>query len=415
MNCSSLSKMVSFLLAVFILVFAVPSLPVGSAETPALNIAQVTLTEDELAAGGTVAVDVTISGNSEGFLATSFGITYDTALTFMYAETSGAAGMAHSYSHNPEKGLLWFSGAAGSADSTANTLPEETMFTLHFTLPEDAAVTSSYPIRFCWTTADGSQGYWHVGDRSNIIGNMQSIAKNGSISIPDPLAPKLSETALRISTGDTAALSLLNYEGTATWISDNMQVAAVENGTVTGISAGSCNIYALVNGTSLTCTVTVTEEAYYDISATEVIYIRDPDKVIWLQYPNAAESQVISWISDNPSVVSVSNGLVKGLQNGAATVYAISEGTVYQVIVIVEFPEDGYSGHGDVNLDGDIDVLDVIMLNKNLLGGVSLNDEQTDAADAFNDSLIDSTDSLCIMKHIIGLLETIPVAPDTTL
>lgn len=60
---------------------------------------------------------------------------------------------------------------------------------------------------------------------------------------------------------------------------------------------------------------------------------------------------------------------------------------------------------GDVNLDGSVDILDVIMLNKSIFGKYTLNDEQKLAADTNNDGMPDSTDSLRIMKFIVELID----------
>lgn len=63
---------------------------------------------------------------------------------------------------------------------------------------------------------------------------------------------------------------------------------------------------------------------------------------------------------------------------------------------------------GDVNLDGEIDILDCIMLNKHLLGSGTLNDAARAAADANSDGDIDSTDSLVILKYVVKLIDTLP-------
>lgn len=66
--------------------------------------------------------------------------------------------------------------------------------------------------------------------------------------------------------------------------------------------------------------------------------------------------------------------------------------------------------YGDANCDGEVDVLDIIILNKNLLGGGSLSDEGKDNADVDLDKNLSANDSLNIMKYIVKLLEKLPVA-----
>ena len=68
---------------------------------------------------------------------------------------------------------------------------------------------------------------------------------------------------------------------------------------------------------------------------------------------------------------------------------------------------------GDVNLDGEIDIMDVIAVNKFLLGTSKLSDMARKNADVdFNDA-IDTTDSLLILKYVVALIDSFgePTAP----
>ncbi len=59
---------------------------------------------------------------------------------------------------------------------------------------------------------------------------------------------------------------------------------------------------------------------------------------------------------------------------------------------------------GDVDTSGKVDILDVITINRAILGKDKLNDKQKIAADVDGSGETDSTDSLMIMKFIVGLL-----------
>ncbi len=61
---------------------------------------------------------------------------------------------------------------------------------------------------------------------------------------------------------------------------------------------------------------------------------------------------------------------------------------------------------GDVNLDNKVNILDVIALNRAILGKDLLTDIQNLAADINQDKLVDATDSLTILKQIVGIVET---------
>lgn len=72
-------------------------------------------------------------------------------------------------------------------------------------------------------------------------------------------APKLSNKALALTVGDTAALKLAGTTKRVKWRSTNDAVATVENGVVTALGAGTAKIVAKVGGQKFICKVTVTE------------------------------------------------------------------------------------------------------------------------------------------------------------
>ena len=81
-----------------------------------------------------------------------------------------------------------------------------------------------------------------------------------------------------------------------------------------------------------------------------------------------------------------------------------------------EDPQDEPSGeilYGDVNLDGAIDIMDVIALNKFLLGSSELDKDNKAAADVDLNGQLDSTDSLNILKRVVDLIAKLPVSGDT--
>ena len=64
--------------------------------------------------------------------------------------------------------------------------------------------------------------------------------------------------------------------------------------------------------------------------------------------------------------------------------------------------------YGDVNLDGNIDILDVITLNRGILGKEILSDTSRKYADVDNSGKPDAQDALYIMKRIVGLVNEFP-------
>lgn len=61
---------------------------------------------------------------------------------------------------------------------------------------------------------------------------------------------------------------------------------------------------------------------------------------------------------------------------------------------------------GDVNSDGKIDILDVITINRAILGKADLTDAQKNAADVNQNHVPDSADALLLMKYITGLVSS---------
>ena len=58
---------------------------------------------------------------------------------------------------------------------------------------------------------------------------------------------------------------------------------------------------------------------------------------------------------------------------------------------------------GDLNGNSMVDILDPIILNKSLVGGLTLTDDQKAAADLDGSGSIDTTDGLLLLKAVVGL------------
>ena len=91
-------------------------------------------------------------------------------------------------------------------------------------------------------------------------------------------------------------------------------------------------------------------------------------------------------------------------------------GIVYGAVADAQAPTDvtptetkpGTVLYGDVDESGVVDILDVIAINKSLLGGLTLTDQGKTNADVDLDQAIDTTDALNILKAVVKLV-TLPV------
>lgn len=75
----------------------------------------------------------------------------------------------------------------------------------------------------------------------------------------------------------------------------------------------------------------------------------------------------------------------------------------------VETPPVDDTEYGDVNCDGEVNVLDVIVLNNNLLSGKAMEPQGEINADVDLDGVPTAADSLLILKYIINLVEKLPI------
>lgn len=116
---------------------------------------------------------------------------------------------------------------------------------------------------------------------------------------------------------------------TITWTSSNVNVATVDsNGYVTAWSTGSAIITARSDGGSVgRCLVTVTQEKKSRLN-TSYLYLDveynnpQPKSQLYLTDAEAFDG-IYQWRSSNASVATVDrNGVVTGLQEGVATIYA---------------------------------------------------------------------------------------------
>ena len=69
------------------------------------------------------------------------------------------------------------------------------------------------------------------------------------------------------------------------------------------------------------------------------------------------------------------------------------------------------SSYGDVNLDGKVDIVDAIFLNKYLATLIQFSDAQVANADCYQDGVLHDQDTTALMQFIILLIDDLPVQP----
>ena len=141
---------------------------------------------------------------------------------------------------------------------------------------------------------------------------------------------KLSEASVSLQIGESRALSAIVQPSDAdydviTWSSSDPSVASVTNGMITANSVGTTKITAIAGGkTSTPCVVTVQPIRVTAVTISsqslELSYGETYELTAVVVPPNATDSRV-SWKSDNPEVVTVSeNGKVTAVSSGVANI-----------------------------------------------------------------------------------------------
>lgn len=64
--------------------------------------------------------------------------------------------------------------------------------------------------------------------------------------------------------------------------------------------------------------------------------------------------------------------------------------------------------YGDVNLDGRVDIIDAVMLNKAAANTVQLSEQQRSNADCDANNEVDSNDAVVLLKFLVSIIKTLP-------
>ena len=402
-NTNRKVRLFTGLLAAVMALANMPIFNVSAANAPALSIKNTTVQPEDMAETRNVGVELVISNNQEGFRAGSFGVHYDESLNFTNVEALTNAGKVFDIVCSPDENLIWFVGGSASENDAKSALQEESIVELYFDIAEDVN-GGDFGLEFVWTGLDGSNAYWYADTQNNIIDTLSANSQNGKISFCNPDSEALNYTDLQLNPDAQEQLTVANASGEIFWFSSDAAIATVdENGVVTAISSGECQIQAFVNNHILACNVTILDSYHYSVAENEEIVITSTETTFVLEYPDAAET--VTWISANPDIVTVdSNGTLHAVKEGTANILATCNGKTYKKMITVSFAMAPTVLAGDVDENGSVDILDVIAMNKTILGQKVLTTSQQQAADLDKNGMVDTVDSLTLMKMIVGLI-----------
>ncbi len=182
------------------------------------------------------------------------------------------------------------------------------------------------------------------------------------------------------------------FEGVTAFWSDHSTEGLITASYITGVEDSA--YWMSEDGVFLTITGTVNEKAAEGDSTEFVI--------------GAIERETVSGSNETNTEISIGSISADG---------AVSKCEVATVNGSVTVKKGGNPDasdsdevtYGDANCDGKVDVLDVIVLNKNLLAGGDMSDQGIKNADVDLDGAPTVADSLTILKYIISLVEKLPV------
>ena len=104
---------------------------------------------------------------------------------------------------------------------------------------------------------------------------------------------------------------------------------------------------------------------------------------------------------------------ITGYYDSAARDYANEQGLPFTSLDTPPTPDAVY---GDINLDGSINLADLVTFGKQQRGSIEFNEAQLRNANVYTDDEIDATDMNYLMQFLIGTINGLPVLPtdDTT-
>ena len=197
----------------------------------------------------------------------------------------------------------------------------------------------------------------------------------------------------------TATVSPANASNIViSWHSSNTGIATIENGNVTAIGKGECDIIATCFGMSDTCHITVTNPIKLDQQEAMLL----PNHILTLTPTAPAEPEGYTASSSDPTVAAarVMNGKVQvvGIKEGITTITVESaDGTADPATCLVTV----YTELGDLNVDGFVTISDVTALIDYLLGS-EVKPFNSGNADVNGDQALTITDMTALIDLLLS-------------
>ena len=184
------------------------------------------------------------------------------------------------------------------------------------------------------------------------------------------------------------------------WNSTNPTIATVENGVVTAIGIGNCDIIATCFGMQVICHINVRDQIKLDYEEVSVL----PNHIVSLTPTASLVLPELIVESSDPTIAAARliNGQVQvvGIKEGTAIITVSSiDGSALEATCLVTV----YTEPGDLNLDGYLTISDVTSLIDCLLGGGTSG--ATKNTDVNGDGTVNISDVTSLIDTLLGRYE----------
>lgn len=269
------------------------------------------------------ATDVTISNNK---------ISAENLSDSVEIFTLEAGTQDNTYSFKCDSGYIYAASSSSNNMKTEATKSDNSSFTISIS-NSDATITAQGSntrniIRY--NPNKGNPIFSCYASTTSVDTNPRLYVSSGAKVYPTSISI---DSTVSVSVGSTKALSV-SYTPTntnvkeVTWRSNNTAVATVDGGIVTGVKSGTATIYAKAATKTgytaeVSCTVIVSNVAVTGVGLDKSSGTLKVDETVTLIptiSPTDATNKAVTWSSSNPSVASVTNGLVTAISAGTSTI-----------------------------------------------------------------------------------------------
>ncbi|MGI6678178.1 MAG: Ig-like domain-containing protein [Dehalobacterium sp.] len=299
----------------------------------------------------------------------------------------------------------------GGSSQQLNPVAEGATFSYESSNPDIATVTNGLVA----PVAEGTATITVTASKANYNNDVATVAVTVTEAQIPEVALSVEPTVVSVEAGETATVVASSTDGaTITYESLNDAVATVVDGIITGIAPGTTTIEvtATLEGyTPKTVIVNVTvtgvapeepEELQLTVSPAEVtLYVGATGQSFDLTTVVVPADAVLTYATSHAGLVTVSNGTLTAVAVGDATitVTASKEGydNVEKTVAVTVAPVIS----GDVNLDGEVNVLDIQTAINISIERTVPTALQIEAADMNNDGQVNILDVVKIINLVM--------------